>query len=241
MKDSSGISAAIIIGSLLISVSILVSSGTFKLKNTVGLAGNTLNPQQSTQPTSKPSVNISYGNLPIKGNSDAKVVIIEFADFRCPFCKSFFTASEPSLMKDYIDTGKAKFVFRHFAFLGPASITAGNSAECANEQNRFWDYYDYLYKNQPSESDTSMFTTDKLTAAAQNLGLDASKFRSCLDSTKYSQNLSSDQSDGQSAGVTGTPSFIIGKAGPNGVVNGQLIVGAQPYSVFKTAIDNLLK
>lgn len=243
MKDSSGIPAAIIIGSLLISLSILVSSGSLKLKkNTAGTAATIATvPLQSTQPSANPNVNVGYGKLPVKGSTDAKVAIIEFADFRCPFCERFYQEVEQQLLKDYVDTGKAKFAFRHFEFLGPASITAGNAAECANEQGKFWEYHDYLFKNQPSESDISMFNSDKLTSIASGLALDATKFKLCLDSTKYNQNLTQDQKDGQAAGVSGTPSIIIGKAGPSGVINGKLIVGAQPLNVFQSAIDPLLK
>lgn len=242
MKDSSGIPAAIIIGSLLISLSILISSGSLKLKNTAGKAATVATaPIQSTQPSASPNVNVGYGKLPVKGNVDAKVAIIEFADFRCPFCERFYQDAEQQLIKNYVDSGKAKFAFRHFEFLGPASITAGNGAECANEQGKFWEYHDYLYKNQPPESDISLFNTDKLTSVASGLGLDAIKFKSCLDATKYNQNLTQDQIDGQAAGVTGTPSVVIGKAGPSGVINGKLIIGAQPFSVFQSTIDALLK
>lgn len=184
---------------------------------------------QATQPPKK--VDVTVGHFPIQGNKDAKVTVVEFADFRCPFCERFFTDTTSKLMKDYVATGKIKFAFRQYAFLGPASTTAANAAECANEQGKFWEYHDYLYKNQPPESDTSMYTTEKLTQVAQDLGLDQSQFQSCLFSTKFSQKVSDDFSDGQKAGVSGTPTTF---------VNGTPIVGAQPYESFKTAIDQAL-
>src|SRR5882724_1881602 len=103
---------------------------------------------QAAAPTPPPVVkNLSSGHFPLLGNKDAKITVVEFADLRCPFCDQFFKNTLPSLRKDYIDTGKVQFAFRHFEFLGAASITAGNAIECANEQNRFWDMHDYLYAN----------------------------------------------------------------------------------------------
>lgn len=186
-------------------------------------------PAQPTEPNPQDvQKKLTLGNFPIKGNDNAKVTIVEFADFRCPFCEKFFSDTEPQIIKDYVDTGKAKLAFRNYAFLGPASVTAANAAECANEQGKFWDYYEYLYKNQPSESDTSMYVTDKLSEIAGTLGMDTSKFSSCLDSKKYDNNVTKDLNDGQAVGVSGTPTFYI---------NGKQIVGAQPYSQFKTIID----
>ncbi len=188
---------------------------------------------QGVQATPAPGqkVDVKVGKLPLLGKSNAKVTIVEFADFRCPFCEKFFTDTESQIIKDYVDTGKAKFAFRHFAFLGPASVVAANAAECANEQGKFWQFHDYLYKNQPPESDTSLYVTDKLTNIAGTLGINTNQFQSCLDGKKYDKNVNGDLADGQKAGVNGTPTVFI---------NGISIVGAQPYSAFKTIIDQEL-
>lgn len=187
------------------------------------------NGQATPAPGAK--VNVSVGNLPIQGNKNAKVTLIEFADFRCPFCEQFFTNTEQQLLKDYVDTGKVKFAFRNFAFLGPASTVAADAAECANDQGKFWDYYNYLYKNQPAETDTSMYNTDTLTQAAVTLGMNDSQFRSCLDNKTDDAKVSKDMTDGQAVGVSGTPTFF---------VNGISLVGAQPYSAFQQLIDQEL-
>lgn len=176
-------------------------------------------------------VKVDNGKFPALGNNNAKITIVEFADFRCPFCENFFTQTLPQIKKDYVDTGKVKFYFRNFAFLGDASTVAANAAECANDQGKFWDYHDYLYKNQPSESDTSMYNTDTLTQAAVSLGMDGNTFRSCLDGKKDADSLNKDISDAQAAGVSGTPTLF---------VNGTAVIGAQPYSAFKTIIDQEL-
>jgi len=190
-------------------------------------------PQAPSAPDPKTVLSkLKNGDFPVKGNSNAKVKIVEFADFRCPYCESFFTGTEPQIIKDYVDTGKASFYFRQYAFLGPASTVAANAAECANEQGKFWDYHDWLYKNQPPETDTSMYNTDSLTTAAVNLGMNGDEFRSCLSANKDTANVQKDLADGQAVGVSGTPTFYI---------NGKQIVGAVPYDTFKQAIDEALK
>lgn len=193
---------------------------------------------QATQPNQPQAAapgqkqNVDVGHLPPLGNKDAKIKIVAFEDFRCPFCDQFNKETLPLIKKDYIDTGKASFSYRHFQFLGPASVVAGNASECANEQGKFWEIHDYLYTNQPSESDTSMYTTEKLTQIAGNLGMNTSQFQTCLDSKKYDKNVSDDLTAGQNAGVNGTPTVFI---------NGLPIVGAQPYTAFQTVIEQELK
>lgn len=187
--------------------------------------------QQQQQQTPTHVDNVSAGHFPALGQDGAKVTIVEFADPRCPFCKQFSDNVFPQIKSDYIDTGKVKFYFRNFDFLGPSSVVAGNALECANEQGKFWNLHDYFYQNQPDESDTSMFTTDKLSGIAGSLGIDSNQFSSCLSANKDNTAVTQDMSDGQKYGVTGTPTFFI---------NGTSLVGAQPYSAFKTIIDQEL-
>jgi protein-disulfide isomerase len=186
---------------------------------------------QPAAPVAGAKVNVAVGGFPVLGNKDAKVTIIEFADFRCPFCEQFFTNTLPQITTDYINTGKVKFYFRNFAFLGDASTVAADASECANDQGKFWDFYNYLYKNQPAETDTTMYNTDTLTQAAVSLGMNDNQFRSCLDGKTNDAKAAKDMSDGQAAGVSGTPTFFI---------NGTSVVGAQPYSAIKAIIDQEL-
>lgn len=216
-----------------------------------------------TAPTPMPQlVKVDLGHFPPKGDQSAKVAVVEFADFRCPYCEQFFTNTESQFLSDYVNSGKITFSFRQFPFLGPASTVAANAAECANDQGKFWDFHDFLYKNQPSETDTSMYATDILTKDAGAVGVNEDQFRSCLDSKQDANKATRDMNDGQKAGVGGTPTFYILQASdptvdvanihaqlasnpqqsifnlPNGNV---MIIGAQPYSVFQSAIDQLLK
>lgn len=202
--------------------------GNITTAQTAQPAGNT----PSTIPTTAGPVNVGIGNYPIKGDSNAKVTVVEFADFRCPFCEQWFQNIEPSLIKDYVNTGKIKFAFRNYAFLGPASTLAAVAGECANDQGQFWAWHDYMYQHQPDESDTSMYTNDNLSQIAGTLGMDSSQFATCLSSKDASDKVAKDLSEGQAAGVSGTPTTFI---------NGVAVVGAVPYSQIKQAIDADLK
>src|SRR3990167_3005650 len=88
----------------------------------------------------------------VLGDQNAPVTIIEYGDYQCPFCGKFFKETEPTLRENYIKTGKVKFVYRDFAFLGQESLWAANAAQCAGEQGKFWEYHDYLYGNQNGEN-----------------------------------------------------------------------------------------
>ena len=224
---------AFLLGALTTKVSYLEGN---KNGGTAQAAANTVTPPNGAAAQQPPQIaahvdNVGNGHFPVLGQDSAPVTIVEFADPRCPFCKQFFTDTLPQLKTDYINTGKVKMYWRNFDFLGPSSTVAGNALECANEQGKFWDLHDYFYQNQPEESDTSMFTTDKLSTLAGTLGMDSTQFSSCLSANKDNNNVSQDLADGQKYGVSGTPTFFI---------NGDSLVGAQPYSAIKTIIDQKL-
>ena len=186
-------------------------------------------PIEIPQPTAQPStvVDVSEDNDPFKGNENAPVTIIEFADFQCPFCKRFFDDALSQLEKEYINTGKVKLVYRDFPLtsIHPVAQKASEASECANEQGKFWEYHDSIYNNQDSLS------LENLKQWAVDLKLDTNKFNDCLDSGKYEDEVNNDLQDGVNAGVTGTPSFFI---------NGKQLSGAQPFSAFKSVIDQEL-
>lgn len=97
-------------------------------------------------------VNVSTGTYPVMGNQNAPVTIVEFADFQCPFCEKFFTDTEGQIINNYVKTGKAKFAFRNYSFLGADSNTLAEGAYCAQEQNKFWQYHDFIYSHQGQEN-----------------------------------------------------------------------------------------
>lgn len=161
------------------------------------------------------------------GDEDAPVTIIEFSDFQCPFCKRFFDQTKPQLEKEYIETGKVKFVYMHFPLssIHPDAEPAALASECAGEQGKFWEYHDLLFENQRSLSETD------LKQYAADLGLNEDQFNNCLDSGKYQDKVDSDFNQGSSNGISGTPGFLI---------NGRPLSGAQPFSAFQNIIEQEL-
>ncbi len=166
-----------------------------------------------------------------KGDPNAPVTIIEFGDFQCPYCGRFFAQTEPQIDETYIQSGKVRFGYFGFAFLGQESNWAAEAAECAADQNKFWEYHDTLYSSQSGENQGA-FNKDNLKKIAEGLGLDTSAFNECFDSGKYKQLIQDDSNAASSLGVRSTPTFLI---------NGQAIVGAQPFEIFQQTIDSLLK
>jgi protein-disulfide isomerase len=159
------------------------------------------------------------------------VVVVEYADFQCPYCKQFATGPELQLRREYVDSGKARFAFRHLAFIGPESLWAANAAECANEQNRFWDYHDKLFEEQKGENEGT-FSRDNLKRFAAELGLNTQQFNQCVDSDKYQAKVQQDIDEAQRLGVRSTPTLF---------VNGQLIRNGSDYQVLQTAVETALK
>jgi protein-disulfide isomerase len=175
------------------------------------------------------------------GLDSAPIVIVEFSDLQCPFCRKWFVESYPSIKKDYIDTGKVQLVFRDFPLsFHPAAEKSAEAVECAADQDKGWELHDKIYAEQSKQgSGTISFSVDDIKSwAAQVSGLDMTLFNDCLDSGKYVQEVQKDLNDGAAAGVGGTPSFLIGKRDGSRIVP---VSGAQPYSVFKSTIDQLLQ
>lgn len=252
MKENSNfplsVQASILIGSLVIGVCVLLAGGVIKPMGSSGslTLGNTAGnvaPAGSTQPAPSSSGNpvvqgVTAGNLPVLGDQNAKVLVVEYADYQCPFCEQFFTGAYPQIKKDYIDTGKIKFAFRDFPFLGQPqsdaagdeSMNAANAARCANDQGKFWEFHDYLYSHQGQE-DGGAFSKDNLKKFAADMGLNTSQFNQCVDGNSHQAEAQADMTAGKGYGVSGTPTVY---------VNGVQLVGAQPYSVFKQVIDQQL-
>ena len=201
-----------------------------------GNAGNVV-AATSTTATAAQAMTLSPRDA-ILGNASATVTLIEYGDYQCPFCTQFFSQTEPQIIQNYVNTGKVRMVFRDFAFLGPESLAAANAAQCAEDQNKLWAYHDALYtakigdeNNGGSEND-GFYTSTEFLKLARQVGLNIPTFTSCINNSTDASIVAQEKGAAASAGINSTPSFI---------VNGQMITGAQPYSVFQQVLDSALK
>lgn len=173
----------------------------------------------------------------IYGNPDAKISLIEYSDFECPFCKRFHPTAK-KVVEAY--GNKVNWVYRHFplAFHNPGAQTQAEASECANElggNKAFWRYADLIYERTTSNGDG--FPLDKLVPLAKEIGLDERTFRTCLDSGKYTARVKQDLIEGAQIGISGTPGNIL-LNNETGAVS--LKMGAVPLAALKAEIERLL-
>ena len=196
---------------------------------------------QPQQPTKGEA---SVDDDPVLGDKNAQVTIIEFSDYECPFCKRHFDQTLPQLVKTYVDTGKVKIVFRDFplSFHDPMATKEAIAANCAREQGadkKYFEFHDEIFKRTTSNG--KGLDNEKIKTIATDLKLNINSFSSCLSNKTNEDEVKKDIADGTAAGASGTPTFIIGKSSGNGKVNGDLVVGAQPFTAFQAVIDPLLQ
>ncbi|MSU60595.1 MAG: DsbA family protein [Candidatus Staskawiczbacteria bacterium] len=195
-------------------------------------------------PQAGPTVKVSMDDDAVLGEKNAPITMIEFSDYECPFCKRHFDQVYPGIKRDYIDTGKLKLVFRDFIAVAghnPLATSQALAAECAGDQGgdaMYYKYHDEIFKKTTSNGNG--MPVSYLATIATNLGLNTATFQQCLDSAKFKAEVDKDNTDANTAGVSGTPSFFVGKSTSSGTIDGTIIIGAQPYSVFKTALDKAL-
>jgi protein-disulfide isomerase len=170
-----------------------------------------------------PRIVVAVDDDPFLGPADAPVTIVEFSDYQCPYC----SRAEP-IVKQVLEKykGKVRFVYRDFPLsFHPFAAKASEAAQCANDQGKFWEFHDALYADQ------SKLAVPDMEATAGRLGMNADKFKSCMDTGKYTAEVSKDVADATKAGVNSTPSFFI---------NGVAVVGAQGPEAFNDIIDQEL-
>lgn len=239
---------AIILGALLISGAIMFSfykwggdtvssngdanSGTNTAVD-LGNGGDT----PSADPT---TATVSIDDDAILGNKDkAKIAIVEFSDYECPFCQRHWAEVHPTLVKKYIDTGDAIMVYRDFPLpsLHDYAMPAALASECVHDlggDTAFYKYHDLLFgKGFSSVSD--------IVNLAGDLGFDKAKVQKCIDDNTYADEIDADTQDALAVGIQSTPSFVIGTLNDDGTVDGTVVIGAQPLSVFESTIESYLK
>jgi protein-disulfide isomerase len=183
--------------------------------------GNTVAAEPTRDPNQRYVVDIEGD--PVKGPDDALVTIVEFADFRCGYCRRFLDQTLNPLLEQYGEN--VRFVYRDYPILGPDSHTAALAGECAMQQDKFWEFHDLVYANQDA------LTLEAFTGYASELGMDVEAFTACVESEETAQMVLRDYEAGQTLGVSGTPTFFI---------NGKMLVGAQPFQAFSQLIDQEL-
>jgi protein-disulfide isomerase len=181
---------------------------------------------------------LGVGDGPFKGAADARVTLIEFTDYQCPFCARHHRNTVPQILETYVKTGKLKYVVRDFPLesIHPAAVKAAEAPHCAAEGGRYWEMHERLFANPKA------LAPDDLVAHAEALGLDSQAFRRCLESGTHARRVSEARAEGERAGVRGTPSFFLGLTEPHSgkITAVTALRGAQPFARFEEAIEKLL-
>jgi protein-disulfide isomerase len=200
-------------------------------------------PAQAPAPAPVPAIaNVDYvidiAGAAVKGAPSARVAIIEFSDYECPFCSRHALNTLPELAKEYIDTGKIRYVFRNLPLesIHPNAMRAAVAAECAGEQGKYWQLHDRMFANPRALDATSLLNHGKAE------GLDVTRFQQCISSDKYNAKIRADLVESGRVGATSTPSFFVAVLTPGSSQARavRMIRGAHPYPTFKAAIDSVL-
>lgn len=177
------------------------------------------------------------GDNPMLGSDDAKIALLEFTDYQCPFCKRHKENTQPQIDSEYIDSGKIRFVSLDMPLtrIHPLAVKAAEAAHCAEEQGQYWQMRDQIFTNQKN--------LEPWNAHAEALGLDIAEYEACLNSGKYTDAVNADLAEATKAGATGTPSFVVAvldEKDPTKARGISFIRGAQPFSAFKAALDEAI-
>jgi protein-disulfide isomerase len=171
----------------------------------------------------------------LKNRSWLRSASVEFADYQCPYCKRFFSTTFPALNKEYIDTGKVRFVLKDLPLpMHSNARPAAIASYCAGDQGKFWAMHDKLF------TDNGQLTDQLFKTLAKDIGLNAEQFADCLKSNRYDAATSADVTETSKQGITVTPTFVVGRT-TDDMIAGSIIGGAQPIEAFRAQIEPLLK
>jgi protein-disulfide isomerase len=192
-----------------------------------------LEKQVPPPPPPPPDENVNYefpASGPAMGKSDAPLVFVEYTDFECPFCQRYHLDAFEQVKKDWVDTGKMRYYSRDFPLdFHPNARRAALAARCAGDQGKYWELRNTMIRN------ADKLGGDAIVGYAKGVGLDMKKFEACLNSDFYKPAIDKDIAEGNVAGVTGTPSFVVGRLDKGRLV-GQRLVGAMPYAQIEAKI-----
>lgn len=238
------VAGAVLLSGLMVSASILVSMKS-GVSADAPAAGNNQAAQPTQEKTGPQTAVVSLDDDPVMGDrKKAKVAIVEFSDFECPFCKKFHQESYDALVKEYVDTGKAVISFRDYPlpFHEPKASLAAETAQCVRAAKGDAAYFKFskLYFEN-TQTNGKGLAEGKMNEVLAQSGVNVAAVNDCAVKEKYKEEIAKDMSDGQAAGISGTPSFVVGKLSADGKVEGDVLVGALPLSQFKTAIEKYLQ
>jgi len=178
---------------------------------------------------------VSNGS-PILGNPNAPITLVEFGDYQCHYCNVFFQNIEDEIIKEYVESGKVKIIFKDYNIIGPDSINSSHGAHCAGEQGLFWEYHDILYSNWTGENN-GWASPSNLTTFADEINVNMDQWTECMNEKSHSKTIMESNNDAKALELTGTPAFFI--INEDGGVS--KLFGAQPFEVFKKTFDSQLE
>ena len=193
--------------------------------------------QEAANPQAPQEISLPVGGEPFKGSPAARVAVIEYSDYQCPFCGEYAREVFPRLDSDYVKSGKVRYYFRDLPLPAhPQALPAALAARCAGEQGKFWEMHERLFANQ------NALGADALKQHAAALGLDAARFNDCLTAGKYRTPVVRSMASAERLRIDGTPAFLIGVLDANGetVRVSQVLLGAKDFEEFKAVLDGAL-
>jgi protein-disulfide isomerase len=215
-------------------VTVLLQAVTLLTRSGNDSAARNANPQRPTVTEAPEGASIDLAGMPIEGQSDAKIALVEFSDYECPYCARHATGVGKQVKQEFVTTGKVLHAFANnpLAMHSNAKMLA-TAAICAGEQGRFWVMHDALFDKKPkSQSDVSRI--------ASEMKLDAGKFEICFDAEAPARRIEEDLAKANEFQLTGTPGFAVGKIDKGRVLIQKFILGAQPFAVFEKALNEAI-
>lgn len=224
----------------------------FGLRNTSGTGNNNTNTNTDTTNTDGTQVDdgsvdeLSLDDDPYKGDKGkAKVAIVEFTDYECPYCKQHYQNTYSDIIENYVDSGDAIYVVRDFplSFHDPMATNEALAAQCVFDQDgnsAYFKFHDLVFTNTTSNGNG--LTEAQLKDFADEVGVNMNEFNDCYSGRDFDNEIDNDIAQGSAAGISGTPGFIIGLLSEDGksVVDGTILAGAYPYADFQNVLDGLL-
>jgi len=239
-KESKNIQTVFMALSMLIVGATLALVGTEIAQNTSAeLAAANKDTEVSGETVEPTIVNVDEDDDPVMGEENAPILMVEFSDFQCPYCRKFYNETLPSIKENYIDTGLVKFAYRDLPLVGLGhsdATPAANAAECAREQegdDMYFAFHDKIFNGENALGNgTVKIPSESLYSYAEELGLDMEEFTSCQENLDFADEIAADTAVARSIGINGTPGFVI---------NGQIVTGAYPYETFVDIFEQLLQ